>query len=320
MFRFSIFSFSLLLLLSSCGDDVPDEEVVEDAACFDFNADTAYAFIKKQVDMGPRIPGTPTQNTCAQWLQSKLKEYTDEVYVQMTKVSVGDKSLPCINVVGSMSPQIENRVLLLAHWDTRPWADKEDKSKKIDGADDGASGVGVLLEIARQLQGKLTNVGVDILLLDVEDYGESGVQDSYCKGAQYWAANPHKEGYHAQYGILLDMVGGKGNMFYEEEYSKAFAQMVINNVWNTAHRLGYGSYFSFNQGYGVLDDHYYINKVAKIPTIDIIGSSAQMDFPAHHHTTADNMDIIDTNTLKAVGQSVLQVICNANQDAPLASK
>ncbi len=303
-----------VLLISCWGDDVPEEEVVVDQTCLDFRADSAYAFIQKQVDMGPRVPGTPVQSKCAKWLEEKLTQYTDKVYVQRTDVEVSGKSLPCINIIGSTSPELSNRVLLVAHWDTRPWADKEDKSLPMDGADDGASGVGVLLEIARVAQSQLPNIGVDILLVDVEDYGNSETPDSYCKGAQYWAANPHVEGYTAQTGILLDMVGGKGSVFYEEMYSKGFAQQIINEVWNTAHRLGYGHYFSYSQGMGVTDDHYYINEIAKIPTIDIIGASQPQDFPTYHHTTADNMSNIDPNTLKAVGQTVLQVLCNKNKE------
>ncbi len=305
----------LCIMMYACGDDTPETEEVTDASCYIFDADTAYHYTQKQVDMGPRIPGTPVQRQCAQWLEQVLTKYADEVVVQRTQVTVGNKNLPCINIIGSFMPDVKDRILLVAHWDTRPWADKEDKSKKIDGADDGASGVGVLLEIARQIQGKIANIGVDILLVDVEDYGQSDEENSYCKGAQYWSANPHVPGYRARMGILLDMVGGAGNQFFEEMYSKNYAQQELNLVWNTGNRLGYGNLFKYNTGMGVTDDHYYINTIAKIPTIDILGQRSETEFPAHHHTTADNMSIIDKNTLKAVGQTVLQVLCNENQKA-----
>ncbi len=314
-FKFFLLFIVSTIVLVSCADDTPEEVIVKDADCFTFSSDTAYKFVQKQVSMGPRIPGTATQKECADWLESKLEQYTDEVFIQETEVEVGGRTLPCINLVGSIAPEKSNRILLLAHWDTRPWADKEDKSKQLDGADDGASGVAVLLEIARQVHNKLSNIGIDILLVDVEDYGNSDTQDSYCKGSQYWAANPHVPGYKAQYGILLDMVGGKYSKFYQELYSKAYAQSVLNNVWNTAHRLGFGAYFPYTTGMGVTDDHYYINEIAKIPTIDIIGAGDVQDFAPYHHTSEDDMDIISPQTLNVVGQTVLQVLCNENQKA-----
>ncbi len=316
MKNLSIYLGTLLIcILSACGDDTPDAEVTTDAACLEFHADSAYQYIQTQVDMGPRIPGTAVQRRCADWLQEELGKHADEIFVQKTNVDVAGKTLPCINIIGSFSPELKNRILLLAHWDTRPWADKEDKSKKIDGADDGASGVGVLLEIARQISGNLSNIGVDILLVDVEDYGMSGEEKSYCKGSQYWSQNPHTPGYSARFGILLDMVGGAGNVFFEETISKNYAQNVVNDLWNTGNRLGYNNYFRYNTGMSVEDDHFYVNTVAHIPTIDVLGYSTEMEFPTHHHTTKDNMSIIDRQTLKAVGQSVLQLLCNENAKA-----
>ncbi len=300
----------LLFLFSSCNDE---EEEAQDgpqmASCYQINTDSAYGYLSTQVEMGPRIPGTSVQRQCAKWLENQMKEKTDAVYVQDVQVDVNGKKLPCINIIGSINPSASNRILLAAHWDTRPFADKEGEGIKMDGADDGASGVGLLIEIARQLKGKLNNTGVDIVLFDVEDYGNE-VENSYCQGSQYWSKNPHVPNYSAQFGILVDMIAGKGNLFYQELYSKQYAQSVLNDVWNTATALGYGDVFRFSPGMGVTDDHYYINTIRNIPTIDIIGHHGQNNFPGYHHRSEDNISIIDKSLLQKVGNTILQVICN----------
>ncbi len=305
-----IFIAILATCIWSCdGDNDDDPDRPQMASCYTTQTDSAYQYILKQVDMGPRIPGSAVQRKCAQWLEGELKSNTDTVYVQDVEVELHGKKLPCINLIGSINPAASKRILLAAHWDTRPYADKEGEGVRMDGADDGASGVGLLLEIARQLKGKLNSVGVDIVLFDVEDSGNQE-ENSYCKGSQYWAQNPHLPNYTAQYGILVDMIAGKGNKFYQELYSKQYAQSILNKVWNTASVLGYGDVFHFSPGMGVTDDHYYINSVRKIPTIDIIGHRNQSEFPSYHHRSDDNMSIIDKNLLTKVGNTILQVICN----------
>lgn len=212
--------------------------------------------------------------------------------------------------------------MLCAHWDTRPFADQdtEDTNTAIDGANDGASGVGVLLEIARQFSLKKPNIGVDIILFDAEDYGQPAVSDyprmehSYCLGSQYWATHLHKSNYFAKYGILLDMVGGKNAVFTQELASLTFAPKVLNKVWNTAAELGYGNTFQFKKTNLIIDDHLYINNLAqgRVPTIDIIeyNEVTESHFYEHWHTHKDKLENIDKNTLKAVGQTVLQVVYN----------
>jgi glutaminyl-peptide cyclotransferase len=276
-----------------------------------FNADSAYAYTQKQVGFGPRIPNTPAQKQCADWLIQTLRASADTVYVQETSVTApGKKIVPCINIIGVFNPAAAQRVLLLSHWDTRPFADKDafDKTKKFDGADDGGSGTAVLLELARQLKAQRPDIGVDILLTDVEDSGNDEEDDSYCLGTQYWAQHPHKPGYKANYGILLDMVGGRGAQFYMEALSQQYAYAPMSAFWNTANRLGYSDYFHYEQGMGVTDDHVYVNKLANIPTFDIIATQANHTFAPHHHTQNDNMSVIDVRTLKAVGQTLMQVI------------
>lgn len=277
-----------------------------------FNADSAYAYTARQVSFGPRIPNTPAQTKCADWLITQLKPLADTVYVQRTTViAPGKKALPCINIIASFNPAATQRILLLSHWDTRPYADQDafDKTKKLDGADDGASGVGVLLETARQLHIQKPNTGIDILLTDVEDSGVSEEENSFCLGTQYWAQNPHIKGYKANYGILLDMVGGRGSQFFMEAGSQQYAYGPMKMFWDVANRIGYSDRFRYeNIGAGITDDHVYVNTMAAIPTFDIIALQQNGNFVPHWHTSNDNMSVIDKTTLQAVGQTILEVI------------
>lgn len=280
----------------------------------DFAADSAYSYIAAQVAMGPRYPGSAGQKKCADWMEQQLKRYCDTVYRQQVTVKGGDgKSLPCINIIGTLHPNAAKRILFLTHWDSRPWADQDtkDRDKPILAADDAASGVGVLIEMARQLKLNTLpdDLGIDILFTDVEDYGKTEWgEESYCLGTQYWARNPHVPGYRANFGILLDMVGARGAIFPMELTSRQYAPEVQQAVYEAAGRAGYSSYFPFTPGGGVTDDHKFVNELIHIPTIDIINTSSTGSFRPHWHTHQDNLDIIDKATLKAVGQTILQVI------------
>ncbi|MFA6923124.1 MAG: M28 family peptidase [Bacteroidales bacterium] len=283
----------------------------------DFNADSAYLFTKKQVDFGPRVNNSKAHDKCEKYLTDKLKEYTSDVIVQKANVTAFDgKILKCRNIIASFNSSSNNRIALFTHWDSRPFADQDtvDKSKPIDAASDGASGVAILIEIARQLKMKQSNVGVDIILIDAEDYGQPEdskfpkKQDTYCLGAQYWAKNPHKQNYTANFGILLDMVGAKDATFRMEGVSMYFAKSVVKKIWDIANEIGYSGYFLYEGAGEITDDHYYINTIAKIPCIDIIQIDANGRFAKYWHTHNDNMKIIDKNTLKAVGQTLLEVI------------
>ncbi|MCY7409678.1 MAG: M28 family peptidase [Chitinophagales bacterium] len=287
----------------------------------DFNADSAYHFVEQQVAFGPRIPGTPSQTKCATWITDKLKTYTPTVYVQDLKVELWNHQMvPCINIIASFNPNEKKRILLCAHWDTRPWSDRDPvfPKKSFDGADDGGSGAAVLLEIARQLQIKKPNVGVDIVFFDVEDYGppewdqvsNKEEVNGYCLGTQEWASEPHVKDYRAFYGILLDMVGAKDATFPQEGVSLQYAPTIVQHVWDAANSLGYGNYFVYTKGPSIIDDHSFINSINQTPTIDIINlnSNSNYGFANHWHTQQDNMSIIDKNTLKAVGVTVLQVV------------
>ena len=208
----------------------------------------------------------------------------------------------------------------MAHWDTRPFADyDEDETKHrepIDGANDGASGVGVLLEAARQFGLKSPDVGVDIVFFDLEDWGPPTDLDMYNEeywglGSQYWSKNPHIFGYKASYGILLDMVGAADPTFRKEYFSRQYAGFVLDKVWQRAFDLGYGNYFLDEDGAAINDDHVFVNKYAKIPSIDIIHlnpANSNKSFFKHWHTLGDNMEHIDKQSLKMVGRVVLDVV------------
>jgi glutaminyl-peptide cyclotransferase len=290
-----------------------------------FQADSAYAFVARQVSFGPRVPNTAAHRACGDYLIRTLKALGAQVTVQEFESTAYDgKRLKLRNIVGAYNPQATNRVLLAAHWDTRPWADKDaaNPTTPSDGANDGASGVGVLLEVARTLHSAQANpgVGVDIIFFDGEDYGDAegtaapqpNYEQTWCLGSQYWARNLHQPGYRANFGILLDMVGAKGAQFAIEENSRQLAPQVLNTVWKTAHQLGYSNYFTYTSNGAITDDHLFMNK-GGVPSIDILDydpTSPDGTFGKYHHRHADNMDIIDRNTLKAVGQTLLQVIYN----------
>lgn len=279
----------------------------------DFNADSAYTYIQEQVDFGPRIPNTQAHRKAGDRIIARLNAYGAKLNIQQFRATTYDGvELDLRNIMGSYNPKATKRILLATHWDTRPWAskEKEDPTIAFDGANDGGSGVGVLLEIARQihLNGD-PDVGVDLMFFDGEDWGEEGGgrSDSWCLGSQHWSKN--KGSYSAYYGILLDMVGGKNAQFPYEGYSHQMAKKVMQHVWSTASNIGYSRYFIPRREGSITDDHFYVNKIARIPMIDVLHWEPEHGYFGNwHHTSADNMDLIDKNTLKAVGQTVLHVV------------
>jgi hypothetical protein len=286
-----------------------------------FNADSAYAYVETQVKFGPRVPNTAAHVKNGDWMVRKLKQYGFEVTEQNFRpVTFDGKILNARNIIGTYNPSATKRILLAAHWDSRPFADKDSikKEQAIDGANDGGSGVGVLLEVARTIHTatQKLNIGVDIIFFDAEDWGEKdNMQPSqekvyWCLGSQYWAGNLHKPNYSAYFGILLDMVGARGATFPKEAQSMQYAGSVNNQIWDIAGRLGYGQYFIQQEGGGITDDHVFVNTIAKIPMVDILHQevNSERTFGAFHHTHGDNMSIIDKNTLKAVGQTLVQVL------------
>lgn len=287
-----------------------------------FNQDSAYAFVARQVAFGPRTPGSAAHDRCADYLYAVLAGCADTVIRQPFTAERWDGvAMRGVNIIAGFAPEKPRRVLLAAHWDSRPYADQEADAAwhhtPIDGANDGASGVGVLLEVARVLAEQAPAVGVDIVLFDLEDAGRPdfipytpGDENTWCKGAQHWAEHPHTPDYTAAYGILLDMVGNRQPIFAQEATSLYYAADILDKVWGVAAESGYGAVFVPNRTGGVIDDHLFVNRLARIPMIDIIHKDfgSPTGFFPQWHTLQDNMAQIDPNTLGIVGKTVLETL------------
>ncbi len=323
----SIYSSAILLCLSLCscapkssgresGADAGESRAQVHSV---FNADSAYNLVKAQVDMGPRTPGSEGHAECERFIKDRLESYgASDIQEQRTKVITYDGvTHPCVNIFARFNPDQKKRILLLAHYDTRGTADnealEEDRAKPIPGANDGGSGVGVLLEIARNIGAKRPEIGVDMLFVDMEDSGEQSSWDgdkTWCLGSQEWVKDmPYAPGELPEYGVLLDMVGGRDARFHREYVSHSRASEVVDKVWRMAASSGYGAKFPNELSVPVIDDHIYIND-AGIPCVDIIETNNihTNTFPATWHTLSDDMGSIDRGSLKAVGQTVLNLI------------
>lgn len=289
-----------------------------------FNSDSAYLFTESQVAFGPRVPNTHSHDVAGDYLISKLKKYGASVTVQQFEATSFDGyRLKLSNIIAAYYPEKQKRILLAAHWDTRPFADKDAQTPegKFDGANDGASGVSVLLEVARVLKNNAApDVGVDIILFDGEDWGEkdktenkiplpSGLNSWWCLGSQHWSKNKHRTNYSAYYGILVDMVGAQDAHFFQEGYSLEYAPRIVDKVWGTASRLGYSSTFVRQKESAITDDHVYVNVIGKIPMIDIVHFDPVLGyFGDFHHTRKDAMTLISKETLGMVGNVLLNVV------------
>ncbi|MDD2284335.1 MAG: M28 family peptidase [Paludibacter sp.] len=287
-----------------------------------FSADSAYHYIQGQVNFGPRVPNTNAHKACAEYLVASLQRFGAKVTEQKVKLTAfNGNTLDANNIIASFKPDEPQRILLFAHWDSRPWSDHDpdprNHNKPVLGANDGASGVGVLLEIGRQIGLQSPHLGVDIIFFDAEDYGapedyRGNSTDSWCLGSQYWTKNPHVNAYRAKFGILLDMVGAKGAKFYREQVSDYYARNIVDRIWNTATNLGFDKYFINRSEGSITDDHLYVNQIAGIPSANIIQYDPQSEkgFGYYWHTVNDNMSNINKETLFAVGTTVMHVIYN----------
>ena len=288
-----------------------------------FIADSAYQFCQQQCDFGPRTMNSAAHDACGDWIVAKFQHYGMTVTRQEATLKGYDGTpLKATNIMASYLPEQTSRLLLCAHWDSRPWADNDPDEanwkKPVMAANDGASGVAVMLEIARLLQSDSLKLGVDFVCFDAEDWGvpqwsdAPDAGDSWALGSQYWAENCTKQqAKRYRFGILLDMVGGQGAQFYKEGLSMQYAAGVVDKVWKAAQVVGFGSRFPMQTGGSITDDHIPVNRVAKIPCIDIISyypDCQQSSFGPTWHTVNDTMDHIDKSTLQAVGQTVIQVL------------
>ena len=316
--------FIVLCALCACSTTKKSQESRQLTVNIEFNADSAFAFCATQCDFGPRTMNSDAHERCAQWIGQQFSHYGCQVTLQKADLKGYDGTvLKSTNIIAcSATSDSIPRILVAAHWDSRPWADndsdKENWKKPVMAANDGASGVAVMLELARLLQHHdSARVAVDFICFDAEDWGvpqweSQAYADSWALGSQYWSSNPSPRKPDAyQYGILLDMVGGQGAKFYHEGYSLQYARSVVEKVWQAAGAAGYGSIFVNKEMGHITDDHVPVNETAHIPCIDIINhypDCEQSSFGPTWHTVSDDMQHIDRNTLRAVGQTLVQLI------------
>jgi len=316
-----IFNFLIptLLLISGCSarstaasgtDSTPASDVSYPA----FNTDSAMSYLRTQTDFGPRVPDTDAHSRTGRWLADELRRHGAAVEEMPATLTAFDGTpLRALNILGRYNPEADNRLLLLAHWDTRPWADKDPDPAKRDlpvmGANDGASGVAVLLELARIFSVKTPERGIDILFVDAEDWGEENSEDSWALGAKHFVENPPAKGFPPKEAILVDMVGAKGASFCAEYFSLQSAPDLLQRVWATAESLGYGSIFQMKHGGAVTDDHIKLIERG-IPAIDIIDLRSDTDsgFEPNWHTTSDTYENIDPASIRAVGETLASFI------------
>ena len=286
-----------------------------------FSADSAYAFVKQQCDFGSRVPGSDAHAKCKDYFIEKFKQYkADSIIVQEGTESLYDsRKMPLYNIIASYNLEQKNRILICAHWDSRPFSDqdsdKNNYNKAIDGANDGASGVGVIIELARLLSENEPSVGVDLVLFDLEDYGvpegeESNLDNGgWTLGSKYWKDNYVLPSVKPKYGILLDMVGAPNATFYREYLSDRYSAWVVNKIWSVAEKCGYANVFVNKQGGAVTDDHINVYQ-AGIPCVDIIHfePSSEHGFGFYWHTQNDNINNISATTLGIVGDVLVHLI------------
>ena len=330
MNKIPIFIMAAMMTMS-CGNTkkttTTDNNIVAEPVGPAFSADSALLYCQQQCDFGPRTMNSEAHERCGEWIAAKFESFGMTVQKQnATLVGYDGTPLRSMNIIASYKPELQDRILICAHWDSRPWADNDpdeaNHKKPVMAANDGASGVGVMLEIARIInaQSSMLNaqLGVDFICFDAEDWGtpqwadsKDNDGDTWALGAQYWSEHPHRDGYKARFGILLDMVGGQGAKFYQEGVSLYFAQSIVKKVWQAAETVGFGSYFVNDEGGTITDDHLPVNQKAGIPCIDIIPyypDCEQSSFGPTWHTVNDDMNHLDKNTLQAVGQTLVQVI------------
>ncbi len=323
---FHFFPLALLLfgLLAGCKQGGPQRQDaapsvnVDQVAIPAFSADSALSFVASQVAFGNRIPGSQPWKECAAWIEGRMRQWCDTVMVQPFSSPLWDGSVaPGRNIIASLNPQAAKRVLLAAHWDSRRWADHDpdeaNHKSPVPGANDGASGVGLLMEMARVMCKMRPSVGVDFVFFDVEDQGqpewaEKYEENSWCKGSQYWGHNLHVPYYSAVYGILFDMVGTKNPRFTKEQVSRTYAPGLTDKLWNMASVLGYGQVFVAQNTDPILDDHLYVNQLAGIPMVDIVQNNGTTSFFEHWHTVHDDLDAVDPRTLQLVATVVMKTI------------
>lgn len=278
-----------------------------------FDGENAFNYLVKQVEFGPRVPNTPAHHACRDFLFNELKNFADNVKLQNFKENAYGTELNLSNIIAEFNPEIRERILLCAHWDTHPWASQEiDPQKRntpIPGANDGASGVAVLLEISRILKNHKPNIGVDIILFDGEDYAKANDLNAYLRGSKYFAKNKPKD-YNPKFGILLDMIGDANLEIKKEGYSLRYAPDIVQLVWSIASELNFIEFVNF-PGEEIIDDHIPLNQVG-IKTINLIDFNYPDETHRYWHTLEDTPDKCSSRSLYIVGTVLLNVIYRNN--------
>jgi len=259
------------------------------------------------MQFGPRIPGTPAHERTGDWILERLRATADTVVVQsITHVTRQGRTLHLRNFLARFRPAAPDHILLLAHWDTRPHADQSpnlgQQRLPVPGANDGASGVAVLLGVADALKAKPPAMGVDLLFVDGEDYGDFATDSNdVLIGSRYFAAH-QPPGYPPLFAVLFDMVADKDQQFYYEANSEAFAPEVVDRVWHVAADLGYDRVFIPGVKHNLTDDHVALQK-AGIHAIDVV----DFDYP-YWHTTDDTIDKVSAASLQVVGDVAVALV------------
>jgi len=272
----------------------------------EFDGGHAFSYVEQQMQFGPRIPNTPAHERAGDWILAQLRTRADSVIVQQwTQQTRAGARLNLRNFLARFRPEVAERVLFLAHWDTRPHADQSQNLGQqrlpVPGANDGASGVAVLLGVADALKAKPPAVGVDLLFVDGEDYGNFSDSTETLMGSQYFAAH-QPAGYPPLYAVLWDMVGDKDLRIGYEGNSQAFAPEVVDRVWRTAYDLGYGRYFVPQVESTLTDDHVALQK-AGIHAIDVV----DFNYP-YWHTPEDTIDKVSAASLQVVGDVAVALV------------
>jgi glutaminyl-peptide cyclotransferase len=327
---FGLILFQMLTVACDSGTSENGQSTANDKVAVvapDFNSESAFIKIEKQLSFGYRVPNSPAHIACGDWIVASLKELGLEVTEQhFDAFSFKGKKLKARNIIATYNTAASKRILLAAHWDTREIADQdtERKDQPIAGANDAASGVAILLQLAEEISkaSSKPNIGIDYIFFDAEDGGKpdsfSGnalnEYGGYLMGSEYWSKNPHIENYSAFYGILFDMVGAKGATFLKEDASMQIAPSVVNKIWGIAATKGFDTFFINKKGAGITDDHLPVIINRKIPMIDIIDQkiSGNQTFFDHWHTHKDAIESIDVNTLEAVGETIIQALYQEN--------
>ena len=315
-----ILAGTFFLLFYSCTTEVRDETQFNEQGRIvpEFSSENAYQHIVDQVNIGPRVPNSEAHREAIQYYNEHFREYAgnNSVFVQSFQTEVYGDTLNLYNLIASFGSEFSDRILLAAHWDSRPRAEKDPNNpdSPILGADDGASGVAVLMEFARIFSENELPIGVDIILFDGEDYGRTSDLDNYFLGSRYWGNNPPVPGYSPRFGILLDMVGGENAVFPKEGYSMQFKPDLVNEIWSIAEEFEYDNLFIDERGGRISDDHIIVERLTGIPMINIIHHrldvNGRVDFPVYWHTQNDNIEIIDPNVMQSVGEVLLELIYN----------